>query len=262
MSNTSMYSVSSPTINVYASTSALGAVDMSLQFDGVRAMVTDTGLYQYAKQAITGDVAATGGGYWNLSKSIPTLLLNANNEIDGSMIASTGVISLPNGSAAAPSIYWDNSTTMGFYRVAANDLGIATNGVLRFDVSTTNVTSTLPLAIPAGSAAAPSIAVGGEQTGPYLVGAGSYGVSVAGTLKLNLTATALNMATGVALQIATVQVVGPRNTGWTTSAGTATKNQGAINADTITATDGNMQLVTKWLKGVTDALITHGLLGA
>ena len=51
------------------------------------------------------------------------------------------------------------------------------------------------------------------------------------------------------------------DTGWTTMAGTAVKNNGAINADTITATDGNIQALAKAVKALMDALIGHKLIG-
>lgn len=352
----------------YASTSALAAVDMTNAYNGGYAWVTDTGVYQYSKQATTGDLAATGGGYWNAVPDLPCLLLNSSNEIDGSQITAVGVISLANGTAAAPAIYWTADTNMGFYRIGADNLGVATAGTLRLDVSTTAITSTLPIVYPAGSAAAPSmtfasdlncglyqvaadnigfstggtlrldvsstavtstipvvfpagaaatpavtfvgdlntgiysagadqmnLSTGGtlrvslsttaltstvaitvpdgsaaapglrvtsEASGMYLVGAGSLGLSVAGTVKANLTATAFNIPTGSAFQINATQVVGPRATGWVTFAGTGTTNQGAINVDTFTATDANIRLLGQGVKGMLDALILHGLVGA
>lgn len=61
------------------------------------------------------------------------------------------------GSAAAPSVAFLNSTTTGFYRQAANSIGFATNGTLRLTLNTAALTSTLPLFLPEGSVAAPSI---------------------------------------------------------------------------------------------------------
>lgn len=352
---------------IYADTTALSAVDMTTQYNGVRAAVTDTGIFQYNKQATSGDYVALGGGYWDLITD-PYLLMNASNQIDGSQISGVSDIALSNGTAAAPSLSFTSDTDTGLYRVGANDLGItvggtlrvdisstlvtstlpivypvgsaaapslyftgdtnsglywigadtlgfttngvlamsisaaavinalplsgavgaaatpgytftgdlntglywigadnvgvSTGGTLRFDVSTTAVTSTLPVLHPSGSAAAPSIRVTTEASGLYLVGAGSLGVAIAGAIAANVTATALNLATGVALQIATVQVVGARATGWTTFAGTGTTNQGAINVDTFTATDANIRLLGQGVKGMLDALILHGLLGA
>lgn len=56
-----------------------------------------------------------------------------------------------NGAAATPEFTFTSDIDTGIYRVAANDLGISTNGVLRWDVSTTLVDQTLPLRIKSNS---------------------------------------------------------------------------------------------------------------
>lgn len=246
---------------IYADTTALAAVDMSLEFDGVRAGVTNSGVYQYSKQATSGTVQATGGGYWNVVTD-PYVLMNTSNQIDGSQIAFAGDLNLSDGSAATPSLAFASDLDTGMYRITTNSMGLSTGGTLRVTLNTANLTSTLPLAIPAGAAATPALAIGGEQTGPYLVSAATLGISLAGTQKMTLSATALNVATGIAFQINAVQVVGARNTGWVTFAGTGTKDQSAINVDTFTATDANLRLLGQSVKGILDALILHGLLGA
>lgn len=76
-------------------------------------------------------------------------------------------------------------------RVGANDFGIYTGGTnnaggtLRFDVSATAVTSAVPVITPAGSAAAPGVAVGGSNIGLVNTG-GLLDFSVAGGLQLRL----------------------------------------------------------------------------
>lgn len=251
----------------YANAAALAAVDTSAYANGQIASVTGLGVFQLnIDSTATADnltvIAATKGN-WVLMTSAQWLMTGTNNVIDASQIGAVGGdLQLDNGTAAAPSLSFASDTNTGMYRVTTDSIGLTTGGTLRLTLSTTALTSTLPLALAAGSAAAPSIAIGGEQTGPYLAAAGSLGLAVAGAIKLNLTATALNMASGVALQVATVQVVGARNTGWTTFAGTGTKNQAAINVDTFTATDANIRLLGQGVKGILDALILHGLLGA
>jgi hypothetical protein len=64
-------------------------------------------------------------------------------------IAFGGVIALSNGSAAAPSLNFTNSTTTGLYRVAANQIGVALAGV--------------PGLVVAGSA--PTLAAGADAVG-------------------------------------------------------------------------------------------------
>jgi len=53
------------------------------------------------------------------------------------------------------------------------------------------------------------------------------------------------------------QVVGPRNTGWTTFTGASTKLAGAFDTGTVTTPQ-----LASVVKAMLDAMITHGLLGA
>lgn len=57
------------------------------------------------------------------------------------------------------------------------------------------------------------------------------------------------------------QVVTNRVTGFVAMAGAAVKDASTINSSTITATDGNIQALAKYVKALGDALTTHGLIG-
>lgn len=72
----------------------------------------------------------------------------------------------------------------------------------------------------------------------------------------------VDLASGKVRKVAGTQVLGPRNTGWSTFAGTGAKNASGINVDTFTATDANIRLLGGVVKGMLDALITHGAVGA
>jgi hypothetical protein len=61
-------------------------------------------------------------------------------ELDGTML-------MEDGTAAAPGLAFASDLDTGFYRPANNELGIATNGSSRMTVSTTAVTSTLPVTV-------------------------------------------------------------------------------------------------------------------
>ncbi len=75
----------------------------------------------------------------------------------------------PNGTAALPAFTFTADPDTGIYRVGANNLGISTGGALRWDVSTTAVTSTLPLLGPTGTSAAPAYAFSSNAAvGMYL----------------------------------------------------------------------------------------------
>lgn len=72
----------------------------------------------------------------------------------------------------------------------------------------------------------------------------------------------INLASGKVFKINEVQVLGAGETGWVTSSGTAVKDNSGWDADTITATDANVQALGKAIKGIIDALLEHGILTA
>jgi hypothetical protein len=76
-------------------------------------------------------------------------------------------LSLADGTAGAPSLNFVNATTTGIYLAAANTLGISASGTLRLSVSSSNVTSTLPISGPAGTVTATSFNFGTAGTGMY-----------------------------------------------------------------------------------------------
>ena len=94
------------------------------------------------------------------------------------------ITSLPNGTALSPALHFTNATGVGFYLAAtgtSSDLAVSINGTERFDISTTAITSTLPITIPAGTAAAPSLNFSGTTTtGLYVDGSGNVGLSQGG----------------------------------------------------------------------------------
>ena len=93
----------------------------------------------------------------------------------------TGALQLANGTAAAPSLAFANSTGTGIYRVGSNELGIATNGVLRLTATTAQFTGTLPWRGQNGTAAAPAFSFSGNtSTGVYLVSSNVLGLAVNG----------------------------------------------------------------------------------
>jgi hypothetical protein len=68
-----------------------------------------------------------------------------------------GPVLVGNGAVGAPGLSFGSDTDLGLYRISADRLGVATNGVLAFDVSTTAVTSSLIGVFPATAAGAASI---------------------------------------------------------------------------------------------------------
>lgn len=135
----------------------------------------DTGLYHVGANSLG---IATGGA----------LRLT----IDTADITSTLPFLAPDGSAAAPAFAFAAGGTSGLYRIGAGDIGLATSGVLRWDVSTTAITSTLQRLGQAGTAGAPAYSFSGDpNTGIYSVGADDLGVSTGGTLRFDISTTGI-----------------------------------------------------------------------
>jgi len=61
----------------------------------------------------------------------------------------------------------------------------------------------------------------------------------------------------VGLSLFGTQVVGPRNSGWTTFTGASTKNAGGFDTGTVTTAQ-----LASVVKAMFDAMVTHGLIGA
>lgn len=87
------------------------------------------------------------------------------------------------GSAGNPSLSFAADTNTGAYSVGADDWGVATNGVLRFDISTAALTATLPFFAATGSAANPSLTFAVDtNTGFYSSGADDLSMVLGGSL--------------------------------------------------------------------------------
>jgi hypothetical protein len=218
-----------------ANAAALEAVTTSTLPNGAIAYVTALGAFKLDNTSTltpngTTIISALNGGNWKFFPRI-SLIVNANNVIDSSQIP-FGTI--PNGTAAAPSIAFTNSASTGFYSVSANVIGFTINGVETASLSATQFTlvTGVQLLTGAGSATAPAIAVG-EQTGLYKVSTGTLGFTCAGSEIATLASGALNLLTGNVLQVAGTQVVGPQKTGWTIMTGTAERGTYATSSVTL-----------------------------
>ena len=85
------------------------------------------------------------------------------------------------------------------------------------------------------------------------------GVYIGAPTGLDQGAGTLNLASN--LYVNGSQVLGARDTGFTTAAGSANKNASGINVGTITASDANIRALAAWVKALHDSLATHGAIG-
>jgi hypothetical protein len=108
--------------------------------------------------------------------------------------SSTASFSVPvygvDGGAGSPALSFNNDPNTGLYSVAADTLGISTNGVLRLAISTTGIDAVLPYRAPSGTAGAPGYEFVSDNTsGMFLPGAGIVAISTAGAERVRFTAT-------------------------------------------------------------------------
>jgi hypothetical protein len=95
-------------------------------------------------------------------------------------------LTVPNGSASAPSVIFDSAdTNTGIYSPGADQVAISTGGTARLTSSTTGITSALPVNVPLGTDSAPSVTFTGDlNTGIYSPGADQVAISTNGTGRL------------------------------------------------------------------------------
>lgn len=108
------------------------------------------------------------------AQQMAALISTVQGYVDGALSGRFG-----NGTVGAPGISFASNTAMGLYRVAANQLGIATNGVRRVLLSNTAMQVDVPVI---GSAVADSK---WDRTSGRLTTAGAGGVVQGGSINAN-----------------------------------------------------------------------------
>lgn len=197
-------------VNHYANAAALAAVTTSTLYNGYEAVVTGIGKFYLNKDSTatvdnTTVISALNGGRWLINVTNPGLILNSSNQIDGSQLINVGKIGLDDGTAALPSLYFKDNVNLGSYRVGADTLGFTTNGVLRFSISTTAITSTLPVLAPAGAVTAPAYAFSTDvNSGLYSIADNSVGLATNGVLRLTVDTAAITSTLPITAPAGTV----------------------------------------------------------
>ena len=107
----------------------------------------------------------------------------------------TAALQLVDGSDAAPAITFASDPDTGFYRIGANNFGIATGGQVRLSVDNGKFDSLVPFRATNGSAAAPSFSFqGGTGSGMYLT-AGGLAFAHGGTHKVTISPVSTELST-------------------------------------------------------------------
>lgn len=96
------------------------------------------------------------------------------------------------GTVAAPGLHVTGDANTGLYSPSADQMAIATAGVQRILVTTTGVTTTVPMIAPVGAVGTPSVTFAGDlNTGFYWIGADEFGIATGGTLRVSVSTTAI-----------------------------------------------------------------------
>lgn len=120
--------------------------------------------------------------------------------IDSSTILTGLILTGPAGSASLPTYGFTGDPNTGAYNIGADQYGITAGGTLRFTVSTTALTSTLPVLGANGSAAAPTFGFSGDAgEGLYLSAANTPAMAAAGVISADFGATAVRLYSSGAL---------------------------------------------------------------
>lgn len=110
-----------------------------------------------------------------------------------------GVIAHSVGAVGTPSLTFAGDLNTGIYWIGADSFGLATNGVLRLSVSTTAVTSTLPINGPAGAVGTPAFTGTDLDSGMWFSAANTVDFSAGGVrgLQISTVASGVNFITAV-----------------------------------------------------------------
>lgn len=127
------------TTNAGISTTNLSSGDGTLATPAIQVGQSTQGLYSNGTNV---RVAVAG---------VLKMTFDTTNVINSIGITSSGALTGPAGTATGPTLRISGSLTTGIFSPSANALGITTNGVSRFVVDTTNVTTSLPLRLGTGS---------------------------------------------------------------------------------------------------------------
>ncbi len=104
----------------------------------------------WSPATITGASPSGSGSELQYRSGASTFGAVSGSSVSGGAVTLGGVLTLPNGSAAAPSLTVGDATT-GFYRTAADRVGIATAGAIRLDVGVVSGAGTCALYTSSGA---------------------------------------------------------------------------------------------------------------
>lgn len=106
----------------------------------------------------------------------------------------TGNVTIPAGTVSLPSLRFTGDTDTGLYSAAANTVNVTAGGTLSHAFTSTYSTANVPLRVPDGSAAAPSLTnTADENTGIFFGAADEVSVTTGGTKRAQFDSNGLSV---------------------------------------------------------------------
>jgi hypothetical protein len=181
-------------------------------------------------QALTGAVGTpaiyfgndTTTGIYNSATNTINFTTAGVNRLSASTTAVTSTLPIfaPNGTAAAPSFSFSNAgSDDGMYSVSPSAIGFSTVGTNRLTISSTAMTSTLPIIAQLGTVSAPSYTFTGDtNTGIYSSTSDIVDITTGGVNRLSIASTGVSSSVPVIAQLGSVSApsytfTGDTNTG-------------------------------------------------
>ncbi len=176
-------------------------------------------------------------GQLNLTQSGSSAMVFATSYIEAQRR-----LRLVSGDAAGPGLTFaaDSSNNTGLYLIDQNQIGFSSAGTLRWDYNIDRISSTIPIYLPVGSAAAPSLNWNDITTGLYRPASNQIGISISGAQLVNYSSTGINLASGSLSIAATTNQIALGTTGTTTISAV---NQAAARTYSIQDAGGNANFV-------------------
>jgi hypothetical protein len=140
---------------------------------------------------------ASSSGYLTLSQAMLLFLQLSGGTETGAVVFSAGLTSstpilASNGTALLPALSFSGDPNTGIYNISSDNMGIATGGTLRWNVSTTNVTSTLAFLGQNGTSSLPSYSFASDSAlGVYRISSNTLGIAAGGSQIASISSTGI-----------------------------------------------------------------------
>lgn len=183
-----IYNNTTKTFQVSADATAYASVVVAGSSPSLSAIVLGLGTAASPSLSFSGD---SNTGVFSSGVDTVNLSTGGTSRLALTTTALTGTLPYvgPLGASATPTFTFDGDLNTGLLSPGADQVALSTGGTSRFTLSTTVMTTTLPLRGQDGTATAPSLSYSGDtNTGAYRVTTDTLGFSTAGVSRLQINA--------------------------------------------------------------------------